>query len=113
LESDSYITHELYLGTGDFTSKGNGRKVHLVPDWVSRDLTAEITVFFINIQTVMGPTPPGTGVMDPATSLTSANATSPTRRCPLFLVASRSDNIDINYQQNPFWILQNYITGKK
>lgn len=27
----------------------------------------EITVFFINMQTVIGPTPPGTGVMYPAT----------------------------------------------
>ena len=37
---------------------------------------------------VMGPTPPGTGVMYPAFSLTSLNATSPTSLYPLFLLSS-------------------------
>ena len=37
---------------------------------------------------VMGPTPPGTGVIYPAFSLTSLNATSPTSLYPLFLLSS-------------------------
>lgn len=32
-----------------------------------------INVFFINIVTVIGPTPPGTGVINPATPRTSIN----------------------------------------
>lgn len=36
---------------------------------------------------VSGPTPPGTGVIKPATDATSAS-TSPTNLCPDFLVAS-------------------------
>lgn len=34
-------------------------------------------VFLISIATVMGPTPPGTGVMKPATSLAASKSTSP------------------------------------
>uniref|UniRef100_A0A1B0GPZ9 Tetrahydrofolate dehydrogenase/cyclohydrolase NAD(P)-binding domain-containing protein n=1 Tax=Phlebotomus papatasi TaxID=29031 RepID=A0A1B0GPZ9_PHLPP len=37
-------------------------------------------VFFMSMATVMGPTPPGTGVMCPATFRTSSKSTSPTRR---------------------------------
>lgn len=33
---------------------------------------AAVTVFFISMQTVIGPTPPGTGVMKPAFSFTPA-----------------------------------------
>jgi hypothetical protein len=35
-------------------------------------------VFCINMATVIGPTPPGTGVMNPAARFASSNATSPT-----------------------------------
>ncbi len=41
---------------------------------------AAVTVFCKRHAMVMGPTPPGTGVMAPATLTASANATSPTRR---------------------------------
>jgi len=37
---------------------------------------------------VMGPTPPGTGVIALATAAASSNATSPTRRVPLFASGS-------------------------
>ena len=37
-------------------------------------------VFFISMATVMGPTPPGTGVMADTTLTASAKSTSPTRR---------------------------------
>ena len=46
------------------------------------------TVFDKSIVMVIGPTPPGTGVMNAARSLASLNATSPTRRYPRFFVAS-------------------------
>ncbi len=48
-------------------------------------------MFCISMAMVIGPTPPGTGVMKPATSLASLKLTSPTRRCPLFLVASGTE----------------------
>src|ERR1051325_10097122 len=40
--------------------------------------SAAVTVFFISMAIVIGPTPPGTGVIAPATSLTRAKSTSPT-----------------------------------
>ena len=43
-------------------------------------LPAAISVLRRRQATVIGPTPPGTGVIAPATSAASANATSPTRR---------------------------------
>jgi len=43
-------------------------------------------VFCISIQTVIGPTPPGTGVIREATFETSSKWTSPTHRYPLFLM---------------------------
>ena len=46
------------------------------------------TVFDKSIVMVIGPTPPGTGVMNAARALASLNATSPTRRYPRFFVAS-------------------------
>ena len=49
---------------------------------------ARLTVFFISIAIVIGPTPPGTGVMADATVLTASKSTSPTMRYPRFLVAS-------------------------
>lgn len=39
----------------------------------SRTFLAALIVFFISIATVMGPTPPGTGVMKPAFCLTPAH----------------------------------------
>lgn len=42
----------------------------------------------MSMATVMGPTPPGTGVMKPALSLASLYATSPTIFFPLGLVSS-------------------------
>ena len=41
---------------------------------------ARFTVFFSSIAMVIGPTPPGTGVMAAARSLASSNWTSPVRR---------------------------------
>ena len=38
------------------------------------------SVFFINMATVIGPTPPGTGVILPASGATDGKCTSPTRR---------------------------------
>lgn len=52
-----------YLGTGFFTVNGIGEKFHFMPFAAERDFPAEITVFFISMQTVIGPTPPGTGLM--------------------------------------------------
>src|SRR4030042_340278 len=43
---------------------------------------AALTVFRNNIVIVIGPTPPGYGDNQPATSLASLNATSPARRYP-------------------------------
>ncbi|KAH0934132.1 hypothetical protein HID58_011249, partial [Brassica napus] len=45
-------------------------------------------VFLSSIATVIGPTPPGTGVMKPATLEVSAKSTSPTKRYPDFLLGS-------------------------
>ena len=42
-------------------------------------VSAAVTVLTRSIATVMGPTPPGTGVMAPATSTASSKCTSPTR----------------------------------
>mmetsp|Transcript_11886 Transcript_11886/g.31409 ORF Transcript_11886/g.31409 Transcript_11886/m.31409 type:complete len:222 (+) Transcript_11886:103-768(+) len=49
---------------------------------------ARLSVFFRSMAMVIGPTPPGTGVISDATSTASANATSPTSRWPSFFVAS-------------------------
>ena len=49
---------------------------------------AHMSVFFINMATVIGPTPPGTGVIQPATWDTPSKSTSPTKPYPLFFVAS-------------------------
>lgn len=51
-------------------------------------LLAAINVFLTSMITVMGPTPPGTGVMYEATSFTASKSTSPTKREPEALVAS-------------------------
>src|SRR3989304_5482087 len=44
--------------------------------------------FASSIVTVIGPTPPGTGVIQDATSFTDSKSTSPTLRQPLLPVAS-------------------------
>lgn len=54
----------------------------------SKNRAALFTVFFSSMAIVMGPTPPGTGVMAAAFSLHSSNAQSPTSRYPAFFVAS-------------------------
>jgi len=51
---------------------------------------AHSRVFLMSIATVIGPTPPGTGVIQPATSETLAKSTSPTREWPDFLEESVS-----------------------
>ncbi len=48
-------------------SAGTKTSVRYTPLALSR---CALTVFFINIATVMGPTPPGTGVIFPAIKLT-------------------------------------------
>ena len=47
------------------------------------------TVFCNSMATVIGPTPPGTGVIQDATSLTSLKSTSPSNLFPDFLEASK------------------------
>src|SRR5262245_26822166 len=42
-----------------------------------RRMRAALIVFFINVAIVIGPTPPGTGVIIDATSLTARSSTSP------------------------------------
>ncbi len=42
-------------------------------------ISAALSVFFISIAIVIGPTPPGTGVIAPATFSALSNSTSPTR----------------------------------
>ena len=54
----------------------------------SNVLFAALTVFFINIVIVIGPTPPGTGEIAFALGSASSNATSPTSPYPLAFVAS-------------------------
>ena len=46
------------------------------------DFSKALTVFFISIATVIGPTPPGTGVMKDVSGATFSKSTSPTRREP-------------------------------
>src|SRR5438552_1920880 len=47
-------------------------------------ISAERTVFISSIAIVIGPTPPGTGVISDATWFTPSKSTSPTRRVPFF-----------------------------
>ena len=51
---------------------------------------------------VIGPTPPGTGVISEAFSLIASKSTSPTRRYPRFFVAS-STRLTPNLQRACFW----------
>lgn len=49
---------------------------------------AAFSVFISRLVIVMGPTPPGTGAIHELFGATSSNFTSPTKRKPLFLLAS-------------------------
>lgn len=51
--------------------------------------SALLSVLEVSIATVIGPTPPGTGVIWAAMEDAGVNATSPTRRWPDFLVVSK------------------------
>ncbi len=57
-------------------------------------LLALSTVLDSSMATVMGPTPPGTGVIHDALSLAAPNSTSPTRRLPDFLLASTKSPVN-------------------
>jgi len=50
--------------------------------------SAQSTVLLSNITTVIGPTPPGTGVIHDATDFTASKSTSPTNLFPDFFVSS-------------------------
>ena len=76
-----------YLGTFSRILSGNGRTFFVRYSCHSR--SALLRVFEMSIATVIGPTPPGTGVIQDATVEAEAKSTSPTRRWPDFLVASR------------------------
>lgn len=79
-----------YLGTGVCGFIGRTVKFQVVFKILLAAFWALSTVFFINIATVIGPTPPGTGVMYEATLLASSKATSPTNLCPDFFVGSKN-----------------------
>lgn len=78
----------IYLGTGLTGLKVKGDKSHDFFNNFSAAVKEERTVFCINMATVIGPTPPGTGVIADATNLASSKSTSPTKRVPLFLLGS-------------------------
>ena len=60
--------------------RGQGRVgLHYVRGSAARRRAAS-SVFWSSIAIVIGPTPPGTGVIAPATSATASKSTSPTRR---------------------------------
>lgn len=80
--------HLTYEGTGLTLFNVSGAKSHVVFTNFSAAAKAERTVFFIIIATVIGPTPPGTGVMYEATCFASSKRTSPTNRVPFCFVVS-------------------------
>ena len=69
-----------------------------------RSSLALSTVLLSNMATVMGPTPPGTGVMYDARSLATLNSTSPTKRFPDFLVLSGIHQKNITLHQTSTFI---------
>src|SRR5258706_1138201 len=69
---------------GMFDQKGRHVYLTLSPKAIS----AALSVFSSSMAIVIGPTPPGTGVIAPATSFADSKSTSPTVRDPLFLVGS-------------------------
>src|SRR5690606_13683154 len=66
-------------------------------------LSAATTVLVSSIAIVIGPTPPGTGVIQPATSLTLSNSTSPTV-LPSRLLIPTSITTAPGLTQSPFTI---------
>src|SRR6185369_6400515 len=64
------------LSGGD--SSGQTHSQHQIP----RRMRAALTVFFISVAIVIGPTPPGTGVNIDATSFTDRSSTSPAQMYP-------------------------------
>jgi len=89
-----------YLGTGSTRVSGRWLSFHWVLCSFSAAFSAARTVFFISMATVIGPTPPGTGVIHPAFFLASSKSTSPTSREPDFFVASTLTILSQTEQQN-------------
>lgn len=67
-------------------------------------------VFCNSMATVIGPTPPGTGVIQDATSLTSLKSTSPTNLFPDFLEASKIMQTFYHILTNIFIDMDNQLT---
>ena len=65
---------------------------NFLSDNFSTNRFALLTVLDINIATVIGPTPPGTGVMYETTFKASSKFTSPTKRLPLAWLESVDQN---------------------
>ncbi len=71
-------------------TKGGGGLINITCSLQQMAL-AHVSVLASSMATVMGPTPPGTGVMSDATALALSKSTSPTMRRPVFFVSS-ADN---------------------
>lgn len=80
--------HDGRLPAGDAAGEANAQHRASARDGIGghhpRLRFAASTVFFISIAIVIGPTPPGTGVIHDATSRTRAKSTSPTSTVPFF-----------------------------
>ena len=63
--------------------------------------------------TVMGPTPPGTGVMASATSDTGSKSTSPSRRYPRSLVASSTRLMPTSMTTAPGFTMSEQIESRR
>jgi hypothetical protein len=66
-----------------------------------RVLMDESAVLRMSMAMVMGPTPPGTGVIMDATFLADAKSTSPTKRKPAFLLGSMSGLVPTSMMTAP------------
>mmetsp|Transcript_32839 Transcript_32839/g.60095 ORF Transcript_32839/g.60095 Transcript_32839/m.60095 type:complete len:226 (-) Transcript_32839:484-1161(-) len=74
----------------------------LLPQEEEEDVRfAELKVFLRSMAIVIGPTPPGTGVILLATALAGSKATSPTSRYPAFLDASSTELIPTSMTTHP------------
>lgn len=93
------LNMNFHLGTGRTKFKESGVKSHALWNNFWRAFLAERTVFFISMATVIGPTPPGTGVITPATFDASSKFTSPTKRWPHFFVWS------VHYHIFMYWLI--------
>jgi len=71
------------MGSGDPWAQANAR-----PGQPPLRRRNALTVFLMSMATVMGPTPPGTGVIMEAIGETDGKSTSPTSRWPDFLAGS-------------------------